>query len=593
MGTIIRGVIKSRFTFRIGLILLAAAVSGCSSSALLAGLGSGLTSRSGSTDFKFGSLLQVAGGFQHNCYLIQGKVGSATKTRVFCTGKGLLKGGTNSLFHSGYRLGGGLGFNNNVGEIVSAFLSGAIADCTDLSSTEATPIYYCLNTVLKSLPVVDGYNNPIEDVRSISAGKDHTCAVVESVGKVYCWGDNQYGQLGGGQDLQSVPAIDNARLVVKSGGGPSAVPLTGAIQVAAGHTHTCAIVNEFGTNEVYCWGSQNSGETGPKDPTFANNLELKDCPQSTLNSICAINAAKHSGLRTSYYPTDYGNSATVGPGLPASFQVVSVRSGDRFSCASFSDGTLTRIGCWGLDTSYQLGANISLSLSNPGCTGASHQCNCGFNGTVATSPSVHAPAVAVCSGGAGLLVVDAGGSGLSSEGIPPDDSNAGASLLLGYDVGSDHACTVIESNGNRRVKCWGGDVNHQSQRGSALPNGWLGDDVQNTSAVGLSVSGNAGSSEGFSLTSGHMWTCVTGHFGASNDKYYCWGDSANGIGQIAVTQMGNFDNTYAVPVDGWKNFLMEETSGHYQVIGDNLFGQIGGILGSLIANLTSSEWSVP
>ena len=38
--------------------------------------------------------------------------------------------------------------------------------------------------------------------------------------------------------------------------------MTGAVQVAAGYHHGCAVVNAGGGSEVYCWGENLSGELG-------------------------------------------------------------------------------------------------------------------------------------------------------------------------------------------------------------------------------------------------------------------------------------------------------------------------------------------
>lgn len=85
-------------------------------------------------------------------------------------------------------------------------------------------------------------------VKAISAGKSHTCAVIAGSGDVYCWGSNAYGELGIGTDepLRLAPVRLSA--------------LTRpAIDVAAGETHTC-VMEESG--DVYCWGSNLYGQQG-------------------------------------------------------------------------------------------------------------------------------------------------------------------------------------------------------------------------------------------------------------------------------------------------------------------------------------------
>jgi alpha-tubulin suppressor-like RCC1 family protein len=95
-------------------------------------------------------------------------------------------------------------------------------------------------------------------VKSISAGDKHTCAVLEG-GSVKCWGDNVTGQLGlgdtnsrcnaNGQSVASLAAVDL--------GGPVA-------SVSAGAYHTCAILEG---GKVKCWGSNGDGQLGLGDMT--------------------------------------------------------------------------------------------------------------------------------------------------------------------------------------------------------------------------------------------------------------------------------------------------------------------------------------
>jgi alpha-tubulin suppressor-like RCC1 family protein len=76
-------------------------------------------------------------------------------------------------------------------------------------------------------------------VTAIVAGVDHSCAVVAG-GEVKCWGKNVDGQLGDGET--AAREINPVLVHV----------LEGAVALAAGDDHTCAILGADGT--MRCWG---------------------------------------------------------------------------------------------------------------------------------------------------------------------------------------------------------------------------------------------------------------------------------------------------------------------------------------------------
>ncbi|CAN0526396.1 unnamed protein product, partial [Ectocarpus sp. 12 AP-2014] len=106
------------------------------------------------------------------------------------------------------------------------------------------------------LPVVDlGAGVTVE---SIGLAGSHACAVTLS-GLVKCWGENEGGQLGLGDELA------RGNLTGQMGDNLPYVDLgTGVLasSVALGARHTCAVVDDGG---VKCWGNNDGGQLGYED----------------------------------------------------------------------------------------------------------------------------------------------------------------------------------------------------------------------------------------------------------------------------------------------------------------------------------------
>ena len=86
---------------------------------------------------------------------------------------------------------------------------------------------------------------PLEDVVQVETGLDYTCAL-RAGGQLYCWGDNDVGQLG----IDSTESVREPTLVSID---------TDVRSVAVGDKHTCVIVAGRG---LRCWGHGSQGRLG-------------------------------------------------------------------------------------------------------------------------------------------------------------------------------------------------------------------------------------------------------------------------------------------------------------------------------------------
>ncbi|MBU1242238.1 hypothetical protein KKD52_11605, partial [Myxococcota bacterium] len=203
-----------------------------------------------------------------------------------------------------------------------------------------------------------------EAVTAIAPGENHTCVLV-ATGQVYCWGDNQFGQLGDGSTTSSVVPV----LVTL------AEP---AVVLAAGANHTCALVDEGGQTLVRCWGDNQHGQLGGlADPFSSTPVQPAPDACSALTAghdhNCVVTADAPYGVLC-WGRNDEGQVGTTpGPGVPiptvvaglTSDTFVSVVAGGRHTCAQVDEAGVWRLYCWGGNEYGQLGTGDTLPSVTP------------------------------------------------------------------------------------------------------------------------------------------------------------------------------------------------------------------------------------
>jgi alpha-tubulin suppressor-like RCC1 family protein len=205
-------------------------------------------------------------------------------------------------------------------------------------------------------------------VSQISAGKYHACALVS--GAVYCWGQNDYGQLGNNTSGANTDSSTPVRVVGVGGTGY----LAGVTQVSSGGGHTCALRSD-GT--IDCWGYNPFGQLGNNDTTNTDHpvqvSGITNAIQLAVghNHTCALlsdqtvwcwgyNVYGEVGDGTT------GNRSTPVQVLGASGAgslggVTSIGSGRFHSCALISDGTVY---CWGDNENGELGNGTKSTVNS-------------------------------------------------------------------------------------------------------------------------------------------------------------------------------------------------------------------------------------
>jgi alpha-tubulin suppressor-like RCC1 family protein len=257
-------------------------------------------------------------------------------------------------------------------------------------------------------------------VRSISAGRGHTCAVLASDAMVRCWGFGSDGRLGYGnvRDIgdDEAPASAGA---VDLGAGRT------ALSVSAGEHHTCALTQDL---RALCWGFGGNGELG-----YGNTSNVGDDET----------------------PADV--PVTVGSGR-SDFAAIS--AGAFYTCAILSEPNEGQVRCWGFSGNGRLGTGQSnLFVSTPSdnasivdlagkaraiSTGDAHACALLENGSVRCWGFGQ-------DGRLGYGNETTIGDDEAPASVAPVDIGAGRTAIA-ISAGFAHTCARLD---DASIRCWG------------------------------------------------------------------------------------------------------------------------------------------
>ena len=221
-------------------------------------------------------------------------------------------------------------------------------------------------------------------LQQISMGKDHYCFVFPNQ-KVKCWGSNSKGQIGTRSAKNTTPEENLSNPDEKFIAGSfdddnDPVDLQGVVQVSAGETSTCALLN---SKRVKCWGSgllgSGQNETNQYLPKYVHSAIGNNSP---LENIVKIVSGKnfYCGLTSSGKVKCWGNGSLgrLGNGSttnktapvnvlqksggPALANVVNIAAGFDHACAIIKDSSLK---CWGNGFNGKLGNGQTANSTYP------------------------------------------------------------------------------------------------------------------------------------------------------------------------------------------------------------------------------------
>jgi alpha-tubulin suppressor-like RCC1 family protein len=146
--------------------------------------------------------------------------------------------------------------------------------------------------------------------RLVSAGGVHTCGITTD-DVAYCWGRNESGELGTGSTGGfSCFGLCIARPVRVAGG-------LAFRQLSAGESHTCGVTTD---DVAYCWGNNNSGELGDGSLTsrarpvrVAGGLRFRHVNAEGQSHTCGVTTNDMAYCWGASYLGQLGNGTSTGP----------------------------------------------------------------------------------------------------------------------------------------------------------------------------------------------------------------------------------------------------------------------------------------
>ncbi len=353
----------------------------------------------------------------------------------------------------------------------------------------------------------------------VSVGEQgHTCAIhsdANTVGELFCWGNNFYGQLGNTLDGKTAPDVAQPEPV--AGANSTLSPYKDWIEVSLGNYRTCGIRQESpDVTTAWCWGNGAAGAIG------SNNLRPVNIPtqEETL-----------------------GNDWT------------SITMGSFHSCAIKTNNNT--LWCWGRNFNGSLGTGNSqasivavqeVTLAQDWIkVFANFDTTCGLksNGKVSCwGKNRHGQT----------------GNALSQQGDNTPKISIANSDWSDIVVGRNHSCGLTLSN---NALCWGGGENYKLGNlrvASAIPvtaKHASRAQLSNISEIDASI---------YSVPGGGSHIIATDN---AVNKLYSWGNNINFQVTGKLANVPNYQSAIEVDTRLWKNLNAGEGYSCAILVSDN------------------------
>ncbi|WP_313917355.1 hypothetical protein [Tahibacter sp.] len=396
--------------------------------------------------------------------------------------------------------------------------------------------------------------SPIAAWQAVAAGDTHTCAIAAS-GAVYCWGANQFGQLGDGT------LVNRAQPV-------AVVGLTSGVrELAVGLAHSCALMQ---SGRINCWGNGGGGRLG----SGASMNQATPGEVLSITNAVAIGAGAAHGCAVLADATmkcwgantygELGDGTTTMHDIPVfvsiGVPVAEIALAQFHTCAR---STAAAVLCWGRNNVGQVGDGTIVQRQTPtAVSGLSSGVSALSAGGHHTCARIGTTALKCWGYNANAQL----GNATTIDSRVPVDVLTLAAPIGEIASGTAHSCA--RSGRGNRVRCWGSLANGRTAIGNIT--------VVGNANQAVTISGLPAPARQVSMRT--RTSCATTDRGSAS----CWG--RNNLSQLGAGTA--IDHTGARFVQGLQNGVSSvaigenhgcavRTDGTVWCWGDNAQGQIG------------------